>query len=251
MAIEQFKSIAPQLAQYTDEIFCHVLGDPLILKNLTDYLDILHQNNLSATLVTSGFPLQKTDASLFFHPAIKQVNVSMHSYSGNNPSISLETYLKPVWELCDSKRNFFVNLRLWIRDDEIFNQQIFERLNAHFKLTLHSDSREKFHQLAPYTRLHLDEQFEWPSLESEHNTQGYCHGLSAQIGILSDGTVVPCCLDKDGIVNLGNIFEEPLESVLDSQRAKNIYTGFRRKEAIESLCQKCNYKNKLYLNSQY
>ena len=58
---------------------------------------------------------------------------------------------------------------------------------------------------------------------------------------MSDGTVVPCCLDADGNLALGNLFESDLESILSSERARNIYDGFTRRRACEELCRKCGY----------
>ena len=31
-----------------------------------------------------------------------------------------------------------------------------------------------------------------------------------------DGTIVPCCLDSEGVINLGNIFNDDIDAVLNS-----------------------------------
>ena len=59
--------------------------------------------------------------------------------------------------------------------------------------------------------------------------------------MLADGTVVPCCLDHEGDIALGNIFEGSMEEILASERASAIYEGFRDHRATEELCRKCGY----------
>ena len=90
----------------------------------------------------------------------------------------------------------------------------------------------------------INKEFTWPSLNNNVNCkQGFCYGLKTHIGILSDGTVVPCCLDAEGIIKLGNIFEENLESILKNERTQNMINNFRNNNRIEELCKHCDFKN--------
>ena len=91
--------------------------------------------------------------------------------------------------------------------------------------------------------LNKDYEFIWPSFNNSLDNDGFCYGLKTHIGILSDGTVVPCCLDSEGIVNLGNIFLEDLETILTKERTKKIINGFKNNKRIESLCRHCSFKN--------
>ena len=93
-------------------------------------------------------------------------------------------------------------------------------------------------------RLHLEygERFDWPSLSAPEGGENvFCYGLSDHFGILSDGTVVPCCLDSDGALSLGNIFKTPLEAILSSEKAQNIKEGFKNRKAVLELCRRCGY----------
>ena len=93
-------------------------------------------------------------------------------------------------------------------------------------------------------RLYLEwgDRFEWPDKEGAIKGDRYfCYGLKDQFGILSDGTVVPCCLDSDGVISLGNIFCESIESILTSERAMAIVEDFRCGKAAEELCKRCGY----------
>jgi radical SAM protein with 4Fe4S-binding SPASM domain len=255
MNLDFFESILVQLKDCTDEIALHVMGDPMVLSNLNDYLDCAHSEGFTVMITTSGFYLDKSRRSFLFHPAIRQVNISLNSFNNNSVSRSFEEYMKPILLLCDEKlerqRNFFINLRLWNLDDahtaSDFNDQLFEMLENHFALEpiakQMSGERQSI-RLASKILLHFDRYFEWPSLQNSFHGDGYCHGLSKQIAILADGRVVPCCLDGEGIMELGNLHELNLGKILSSKRATEIVQGFARGIAHEELCQKCSYKER-------
>lgn len=85
-------------------------------------------------------------------------------------------------------------------------------------------------------------QFEWPDLNAaESREAGFCYGLRDQIGVLCDGTVVPCCLDHDGEISLGNLYKHTLSEILDTPRARAVYDGFSRSRPAEALCRKCGF----------
>ena len=90
--------------------------------------------------------------------------------------------------------------------------------------------------------LHFDTEFVWPSLDLPVlGTSGRCYGLSSHFGILVDGTIVPCCLDKEASIPLGHVSEAPIVDILASRRAQDIVNGFKQKQLVEKLCQRCQY----------
>ncbi len=152
-----------------------------------------------------------------------------------------------------SKRStqVFINLRLWNldknRSENPYNQQIFKKLSSHFKIKFEEDlilNPPKSIRLAKKILVHFDNYFEWPTLSSSNKADGFCHGLTSQIAILSDGTVVPCCLDAQGVMNLGNLHTKSLNDILSDTRAQNIINGFKHNIAHEELCQKCSFKDR-------
>ena len=189
---------------------------------------------------------------LFLHPAIRQINFSLNSFDKNEPKITLEQYLEPIFQLCiqklKNKVHNFINFRLWNQDgnenDEEFNQMVFQKLCDQFHIDISKYPTDKPIRLENKILLHFDSYFEWPNLLNDHFSHGTCHGLSAQMGILSDGTVVPCCLDSFGVINLGNIFHTPLADIVNSKRSQDIIRGFQEGKAIEELCQKCSFKDR-------
>jgi radical SAM protein with 4Fe4S-binding SPASM domain len=171
--------------------------------------------------------------------------------------------MEPILELCDEKlssnSDFFINLRVWNLDDgrseTVFNEKLFALLESHFDLgkgiidSLISGERQSI-RLASKILLHFDHYFEWPNLDNALVGDGYCQGLSKQIGILSDGRVVPCCLDGEGIMELGNLRETNLGKILTSKRSSAITDGFSKGICSEELCQKCSYKERFKSKEQ-
>ena len=256
MDLPFFRSVISQARHYTGEIACHVMGDPLTQSNLSDYLDIIHKYGLQAILTTSGYFLKKHSLDTLFHPCVKQINISLNSYNKNDTAITFEQYIMPVLALCREKlkreEESFINLRVWNLDNRMsektFNSKLFTKLSDAFDTPL---SLEEIYSVRPKTirlgnkiRIHFDDYFEWPSLDNPVYGDGTCQGLQSHIGILADGRVVPCCLDGDGVIELGNLHESSLEEILQADRSVAMIEGFKKGKAVEELCQKCSYKER-------
>ena len=256
MDLDFFDHVIQQAKAYTKEIACHVVGDPLTQSNLGDYLEIIHKHGLKAMLTTSGYFLKKHSYDTLFHPCVKQINISLNSFNKNDTSLTFEQYIKPILTLCDAKlareEELFINLRVWNLDEMMsertFNDTLFKSLSTNFNVDLDLDSiykeRPKSIRLASKILIHFDNYFEWPSLKNENYGHGTCQGLQSHIAILANGTVVPCCLDCDGIVELGDLHKSALNEILGSKRAVNMLEGFKEGKATEELCQKCSYKER-------
>jgi radical SAM protein with 4Fe4S-binding SPASM domain len=258
MTLDFFEKVIVQLKNYTKTLAFHVMGDPLLLSNLISYLDIAKKHNFEVELTTSGYFLVNHDASTLFHGSVRQLNISLNSFNKNSLNLSFDEYISRVLDICSKKiasyPKPFINLRLWNLDvdstEEVYNQLIFERLNSFFDIsidTMTDTDAVKSLRLAPKILLNFDNYFEWPSLKSEHNSHASCYGLSSHFGILADGRVVPCCLDGDGVINLGNLHNKSLKDILTSQRAKDIVEGFKAGFAVEELCKKCTFKDRFLL----
>jgi radical SAM protein with 4Fe4S-binding SPASM domain len=250
--LKDFETILKQVKNYTKVITFHIFGDPLTLSNLEKYLDLTHQYNLKVELVTTGYYLNNFNLGLFLHPAIKQINFSLNSYNKNEMDKTLENYLEPMFQLCElkleKKIHNFINFRLWNLDnrssDKEFNNIVLQELSKYFKIDLSNITYDKPIRLENQILIDFDNYFEWPSLQSNHNTHAPCYGLRSHFGILASGKVVPCCLDSYGCIDLGNIFDTPLDTILSSQKVQSIISHFKEGIAIEELCQKCSFKDR-------
>ncbi|AOO65882.1 radical SAM/SPASM domain-containing protein [Sulfurospirillum halorespirans] len=255
-----FEHILDELAPYTKEIAYHMGGDPLTLSQLKAYLDLTCKKNFKGVLTTSGYYLGKHDLHTLMHPALKQINISLNSYNKNSMPLSFEAYMEPIIALCRLKReqnpDLFINLRVWNMDasqsEKTFNERLFAYLETAFDIPLHVkrlyEEKPRSIRLESKILLHFDHYFEWPSLDSSHHSEGKCLGLSSHFGILSNGAVVPCCLDKDGVMELGNLHINSLKSILETPRVHAIIDGFKHHKAVEPLCQKCHYKHRFEEN---
>ncbi len=256
ISLSFFESIVIQAKKYTREIACHVMGDPLRINKLTPYLDILQKHNMKALLTTSGYYLKKHSTQTLFHPAVKQINISLNSYNKNDTMLSLDQYLLPIIKLCQEKlaqdAHLFINLRLWNLDEGMsekeFNSTLFKYIADYFPLEITLEevykNRPKSIRIANKILLHFDNYFEWPSLDNPLYGDGTCQGLSSHIAILVDGKVVPCCLDSNAIIELGKLEEESLDEILEKSVTKKIIDGFKNGIATEELCQRCSYKER-------
>jgi len=251
MKLDFFEQVLLQLSPYTKKIALHVMGDPLALKNINAYLDIAFKHDFEVMITTSGKYLNQHEN--IFHKSLKQINISLNSFNKNTMKISFDTYIDNIFILCQKRTDdeIFINLRLWNLDEHgsenSYNLQIFTKLEEYFKVEFPKDisiNPPKSLRLSKKILLHFDSYFEWPSLKSTHESNGFCHGLSSQIAILADGRVVPCCLDGDGIINLGNLHVEKLKDILNSQRSHDIRDGFKNRIAHEELCKKCTFKSR-------
>lgn len=261
MSLAFFESTIIQAKAYTKEIACHVVGDPLTLSNLDAYLNIIQKHGLKAMLTTSGYFLKKHSYDTLFHPSVKQINISLNSYNKNDSAFTFEQYIQPVLDLCQEKIKrqveLFINLRVWNLDERMserkFNETLFKKLSQTFHTELNLDdvytSRPKSIRLAFKILVHFDDYFEWPSLTNRVYGDGTCQGLQSHIGILASGKVVPCCLDCDGVIELGDLHLDSLDDILHSPRATAMINGFKDSKAVEELCQKCSYKERFNLES--
>ena len=254
MSLDFFELIVKQAKSFTKEIACHVVGDPLTLSNLSKYLDIIYRYGMRAVITTSGYYIKNHNLKTLFHPAIKQINISLNSFNKNDKSISFREYIEPILNICNKKlelnRDIFINLRIWNLDEVMsereFNSKIFNTLNSFFGVNLDNLNLKGKDRVRLDSKiiLHFDNYFEWPSLNNQIYGDGTCQGLSSHIAILVSGVVVPCCLDSSGVISLGDLKQESLKEILSNTRASNIRDGFRKYRCSEELCLKCSYKNR-------
>ena len=252
LSLEEFEHLLKEVKPYTDDIALHVVGDPLVVGNLKEYLDLVQKHKLKAHITTSGYHISKEKFDTLIHPSLWQINFSLNSFNKNDPSITFGEYMGNITQFCRYKnihrRDLFVNLRLWNMDEQKsedpYNKKVFNFLQNEFSFDLGQCDYKKPFRLDNKVLVHFDSYFQWPSLKLEEQSDGYCHGLSSQLAILADGTVVPCCLDCDGIIDLGNIYEKSMDEILSSKKALNIIEGFKQGLAVEELCKKCTYKKR-------
>lgn len=246
---EGFGQLTTKLRPHVEYLYLHLMGEPLLHPDLPQLLDMAGEQRFKIMITTNGTLLSQRQALLCAAPAVHKVSISLHSFEGNEGvSEGLEGYLEQCIESAKalSAAGKICALRLWNLDGETTkgantgNGAILSKLEQHFPRPWKENPRGI--TLAPKVYLEWGEKFEWPDLEASEGEGGvFCYGLRDQIGVLWDGTVVPCCLDHEGDIPLGNLYEQTLEEILNSPRAKALYDGFSCRRAVEELCRKCGY----------
>ncbi len=250
MTKEQFKEVIEKVKDSVESVFLHIKGEPLLNKDLEDILKICEDAKLDVNITTNAFLLEEKKEILVKSNALRQLNISMHSIEENKlNNISQKEYVDKVIKAAkyiDKNSKCIISYRLW-NLEEINKVEkdrcIIEKLENEYGIKIVENLKGNYLKLREKTYINLDTIFVWPSLENKIISKcGSCYGLRSQIGVLVDGTVVPCCLDNDGDIALGNIFKESLEDILNSKRAQKIYNGFMTGKLVEPLCQRCGFR---------
>ncbi|MBR2432352.1 MAG: SPASM domain-containing protein [Clostridia bacterium] len=241
MNMEEFSLICDKLSGVTQYLYLHVMGEPLTHPLICDFISHAKDKGFKVAITTNGSLLERLGERIV-EAGVYKVNLSLHSFEGG----SAEDHRKYI-ESClnfaknASKRGVLTVLRLW-------NGGVEDTLNSETLALMHEKFPDewKFSSRGAriWDKLHLEygERFEWPDSNAENMGDDlFCYGLSDHFGILSNGQVIPCCLDSDGAINLGNIYTESIEDILSSPRACAIREGFSRKKAAEDLCKRCGY----------
>lgn len=237
----EFNLIMQRLQGHAEYVYFHILGEPLTHPELPLFLSLVAERGLKCCITTNGTLLKDNESTLLNAPRLHKLSVSLHSFEVNDGN-DMHTYLKDVCSVCKklAENSTICALRLW-------NGGGADKLNGEILAFLRDEfgsdwvkNRDGF-KLGKNLYLENAAKFDWPDVNAEQRKVQFCQGLRDQIGILSDGTVVPCCLDADGSVALGNIFEQTLDEILSSERAKAMYRGFSRRSPTEELCRRCGF----------
>lgn len=252
MKLSDFQKIAQNLSNYTDHLYFHVMGEPLLHPNIDLFLEEAFINKLSVNITTNGTFLNDKCDILVKAKSLRQISLSLHSlyqYNKTDRQHLIDQWTCSIKSLHKLRPDIYISIRLWDYtsiDDYDSNstahaKKLLNKLG--YTVDLPPNISERGIKIDDHLYINQAQQFEWPALTNQFiGNEGYCLGLRDQMAILTDGTVVPCCLDSDGTINLGNIFQHNLENILQSERGVNFYNGFSNHKAVEKLCQHCSYR---------
>lgn len=244
MTEAEYARVLEQLAGKTQYIYHHLMGEPLVHPLLPRFIQMACEAGFRPMLTTNGTLLDRFGDALLM-PGLHKVNISLHSFEGDQPQTH-EGYIRAVSVFADkaNRMGIIISLRLWNNGfDEGRNSAALTLLKENLPGQWVNNSRG--YRIRDGLFLEWGDRFAWPDQNSPDNgDRVFCHGLGDHFGILCDGTVVPCCLDSEGVIALGNVFREELADILSSPRATAILDGFRRRHAVEDLCRRCGYARK-------
>lgn len=241
MSKEEFNIILNKLTNVTKYIYYHLMGEPLTHPLLVDFINTANEKGYKSIITTNGVLIKERGGELL-NSKLHKINISLHSFE-NGSKDEFSDYITDIADFSKkaADKGIIVVFRLWNKGFDNGNNDI--AINI-LKNSIIGDWTENTKGLKIRDKIYLEwgERFEWPDKEAEIKGDKYfCYGLKDQFGILVDGTVVPCCLDSDGTINLGNIFKDDIESILNSKRALDMVEGFKNGKASEDICKRCGY----------
>ena len=244
MTEDEFDILISKLKGKSKYIYFHLMGEPTVHPLLPQFIRKARENGFLPSITTNGSLLAKRGEELL-QSSLYKVSISLHAPEAN-AAFRKEGYLESCIAFAReaAKRGTYVALRLWNLGSDADNSDIIKFLRDEFPGEWRDIRGGRSQRLSERIFLEWGERFDWPDLgatECAADADLFCYGLRDQVGVLVDGTVVPCCLDADANINLGNLFDSELDDILSSPRARAIYDGFTRRRAVEELCRKCGY----------
>lgn len=248
MDVTFFEKVVSQVKEYTNQLYLHVMGEPLLHLQIDSILPICEKNNMQVNLTTNGTLLKKHITTLKNTTALRKLTISIQSYEAN--SLDWKNYLAQVVESVKQlPSSVIVEYRLWnwgvstsAKEQVEYLGQAYG-LDASYPTTLTDNKYDNGIKLGENIYIMFDKPFVWPSQSSQVQSTGYCPAITKQLAVLVDGSVVPCCLDSEGALVLGNLHNASLREILEGERAKTILSSFRQRIRVEGLCKHCQFIN--------
>ena len=237
MTFDEFKNILSKLDNHTKYLYFHVLGEPLLHPNINEFIDYA-SNNYKINITTNGYLIDRIKNN----KNIRQLNISLHSFNDKYKT-SLEDYMNKIFEVVDILKEYtYISYRFWLKDKN--TNKILDMINKKYNVNLDINNIKNNSTISKNIFISINEEFIWPDLNNNYYEEnGTCYALRDHIGILVDGTIIPCCLDSKGIIDLGNIFKDNINDIINSKKYQNMLNGFKCNKKTEELCKKCKYYN--------
>ena len=232
MSKEEYQYILNCIKGHTKYLYFHVSGEPLLHPLINDFINIA-SDNFNINITTNGYLIKR----IINNKNIRQINISLHSY---NPlyHISLEEYLQNIVDVINNlHEHTYFSLRFWVNN--LYNEEIIKYLEKVYNKKI---KMENGYLITKNVFVSINKEFIWPALDNDYyNEKGTCYALKDHLGILVNGDVIPCCLDANAIIKLGNIFNDKIDDIKNSERYQRMLSGFKNNIKCEELCKKCNF----------
>ena len=240
LGIDDIKNFLPQIKEYTDNIYLHVLGEPLLHPNINEIFKEAEKNSLNINLVTNGTLLTQ---NILKEKSIRKLSISIHST--NNILINNEYYTN-ILNIINNNEDKYIELRFYDEENLSKDNKDFQnKLKTIYPFN--ETDRKNSYKLKENVYVLFNELFKWPNINDEIiNDKGYCHGAIDQIAILSNSDVTICCLDPKGHNKIGNLKDNTLKDILESPYYLNIKNSLKKRIITQELCKRCTYRSKFY-----
>jgi len=111
MSLNEFDSILKKINDYTDYIYLHVKGEPLIHRDLDGILSLCEKYDKKVCITTNGVFLKDRLDIINKYDNIYQINISLHSENSKN------NYLDDIFYGVDNLKYPYISYRFWTLDN--------------------------------------------------------------------------------------------------------------------------------------
>jgi radical SAM protein with 4Fe4S-binding SPASM domain len=256
MSLVEIEKALLQIKPHAERVCFHLMGEPLNHPDWVSALKIASNMNVPIEITTNGTLMTRSTMMELLSPALLQINFSLQSFIDNFPKADPKTYFQKILEfvlIAEKKRpDLYINFRFWNleageKQNEV-NEYFLKTIEEVFAVSLNRNTDpgfKKSKKIRNRIYAHFDSRFEWPNKKDPiKSTSGTCWGARSQLAIHADGSVVPCCLDKEADVLLGNIKEQTFDQVIQSDPYSRIKRGFENNQLLAELCQKCTFRER-------
>ena len=235
VSFDDFKLILSKIKPYTDYLYFHILGEPLMHPDINKFINYAYDNGFKVNITTNGYLIDKIKNN----KNIRQINISLHSFD-NKYGVGLNEYLSNIFDSIACFSDTYISLRIWVNSK--YCKDILDYIVSKYDISNFDFQEYDNFKICDNVFLSQFHEFIWPDMNNSYYCEkGRCYGLIDHIGILSDGSIVPCCLDSNGNLCLGNIFNDRLEDVLNSSRVDSMVSGFKNNYKCEEFCRHCKF----------
>ena len=273
----EFNLLTDRVRGKVSFLYFHLMGEPLLHPLLPQFIRTANEKGFKTVLTSNGTLLHRCLPLLEALP--HKIQLSLHSHESNaRGELAGYMQEVMQFSVRAAEKGTCMVLRLWNQGGrDLENVEVMKLIEQYVPKPW--KERPDGFRLTDHLYLEFDRKFEWPTAgekseenlkdESEEESENgseenlknesekesengsgekssknekkqlFCKALIKQIGVLSDGSLVPCCLDHDGDVVLGNLLHQSLEEILASPRAQALIEGFKHHTASEKLCQNC------------
>lgn len=253
-------------------IFLHVLGEPLIHKDILDAVRFANNRDLSVSLYTNGALLdQKRSAQILDVLKKGRVVLSLQEITSESfharcrGTISWQQYINRLLtfvQLNETRKNSIpiqIHCMLdmqglgWNLPQIRSEQKKIQAVYNQWQKALGIQNGKKINIFNPTAVYPLNENASffvkhagnWDNKLLADNLQvvesevGHCALMTDTFAVLSDGTCTYCCNDYEGELNLGNAFERSLEDIFYGPKAVAIRQAEKQGKFIAQRCKIC------------
>lgn len=248
VSMKEFDCVLSKLAGRADFLYFHLMGEPLLHPDICAFAEKASRQGFKVMITTNGLLADTRGRELVDTGKVFKLSISLHSFEANRYGIALEDYLKSCFSLAEraSERGTLTALRLWNlgsaedgTESNLFNEKVIVAAKEYFG-DVWIKNRSGF-CIGKGIYLEWGEHFDWPGYAKINEGKQFCHALRLQMGILCDGTVVPCCLDSEGEIALGNIFDSDIDEYFPGNGRCVCIMVFTAGFASEDICKRCGF----------